>query len=295
MKLDPVSLKLFLHVLEEGSIAGAATRGNIAASAVSKRISDLEDILKTKLLERTNKGVGATTAGIALANMARGVLHEIDDIYVQMSEYATGVRGHVRVTANISAITQFLPAAIKSFLSVHPEVQIQLQENISTAIIRAVADNVADIGIFTALPHGRDLEILPYRDDELVLITPTGHPLARRRSIAFADTLDYDYVGLHAGSAINLQLIKSAGELDRTIRIAIHVTSYDALCLMVETGLGVGIMPRAVAQRYMKTLGIRVITLAEPWAKRELKICIRSMAALPVAARLLVEHLTQAS
>jgi DNA-binding transcriptional LysR family regulator len=294
MKLDPVSLKLFLHIIEEGSISGAAARGNIAASAVSKRISDLEDILKTRLLERTNKGVEATTAGIALANMARAVLHEIDDIYVQMSEYATGIRGHVRVTANISAITQFLPAAIKSFLGVHPEVQIQLQENISTAVIRSVAENVADIGIFTALPHGRNLEILPYRDDELVLITPTGHPLAGRHSVAFADTLDFDYVGLHAGSAINLQLIKSAGELDSTIRIAIHVTSYDALCLMVETGLGVGIMPRAVAQRYMKTLGIRVITLDEAWARRELKICIRSMAALPVAAQLLVEHLTRA-
>jgi DNA-binding transcriptional LysR family regulator len=291
MKLDPISLRLFVQIVEEGSIAGAAAREHIAASAVSKRISDLEDVLKTRLLARTNKGVEATSAGIALANLARGVLHEMDEIFVQMSEYASGVRGHVRVMANISAINQFLPAEIKSFLSEHPQVQVHLQENISTAIAKAVFENAADIGIFSMMPHGQNLEIFPYHADELVVITPTQHPLARRRSVSYGDTLGFDYVGLHTGSAINLQLIKAASELEKTVRIAIQVTSYDALCLMVEAELGIGILPRAVAQRYTKALGIRLITLDEHWARRELKICVRSFAALPVAAQLLVNHL----
>lgn len=293
MKLDPISLRLFVQIVEEGSIAGAAAREHIAASAVSKRISDLEDVLKTRLLARTNKGVEATSAGIALANLARGVLHEMDEILVQMSEYASGVRGHVRVMANISAINQFLPAEIKSFLSEHPQVQVHLQENISTAIAKAVFENAADIGIFSMMPHGQNLEVFPYHADELVVITPKQHPLARRRSVSYGDTLEFDYVGLHTGSAINLQLIKAASELEKTVRIAIQVTSYDALCLMVEAGLGIGILPRAVAQRYTKALGIRLITLDEHWARRELKICVRSFAALPVAAQLLVNHLKQ--
>lgn len=293
MKLDPISLRLFVDIVEEGSIAAAAMREHIAASAVSKRISDLEDVLKTRLLARTNKGVEPTAAGIALANLARGVLHEMDEIYVQMREYASGLRGHVRVMANISAITQFLPAQIKSFLSEHPQVQIHLQENISSAITKAVFENTADIGIFTMMPHGQNLEVFPYQSDELVLIAPRGHPLARRRSVSYRDTLAFDYVGLHTGSAINLQLIKAAAELDKTIRMAIQVTSYDALCLMVKTGLGIGILPRAVAQPYVKTLGIRVIRLDDAWVKRELKVCVRSFSALPVAAQLLVRHLTQ--
>lgn len=293
MKLDPVSLGLFVDIVETGSITGAAERAHTAASAVSKRISDLEAILKTRLLVRTNKGVEATAAGIALANMARSVLHEMDEIVAQMSEYATGVRGHVRIMANISAITQFLPRAIKGFLALHPEVQIHLQENISTAITKAVAENAADIGIFTMMSHGQNLEVFPYRDDELVLITPRDHVLAKRRSVSFSSTLDYPFVGLHADSAINLQLVKAANDLGKTMRTTIHVTSYDALCFMVETGLGIGIMPRAVAQPYRRTLGIAVLTLDEPWARRQLKICVRSMAALPVAAQLLVEHLRQ--
>lgn len=293
MKLDPISLRLFVHIVEEGSIAAAAAREHIAASAVSKRISDLEDIFKTQLLARTNKGVEATAAGIALANLARGVLHEMDEIIVQMSEYASGIRGHVRVMANISAINQFLPAEIKSFLSEHPQVQIHLQENISASIAKAVFENAADIGIFTMMPHGQNLEVFPYHADELVAIVPKQHPLARRRSVSFIDTLEFDYVGLHTGSAINLQLIQAAAELEKTIRIAIQVTSYEALCLMVETGLGIGILPQAVAERYTNVLGIRAIALDEDWARRELRICVRSFAALPVAAQLLVNHLRQ--
>ncbi|MGN6389191.1 MAG: LysR substrate-binding domain-containing protein [Burkholderiaceae bacterium] len=291
MKLDPVSLRLFVQIVERGSIAAAAASEHIAASAVSRRISDLEAVLQTSLLARTNKGVEPTAAGIALVNLSRGVLHELDEVQLQMRAYATGMRGRVRVMANISAITQFLPLAIKTFLAEHPQVQIQLQENISTAIAKAVVENVVDIGIFTMMPHGQQLEVLPFRDDELAVIAPKGHPLAKRRSVSFADTLGYDFVGLHAGSAINLRLLKSAEELGGTLRTAIEVSSYDALCLMVETGLGIGIMPRAAAQPYVKTLGIQVIRLAEPWAKRELKICVRSLDALPVAARLLVQHL----
>jgi DNA-binding transcriptional LysR family regulator len=294
MRLDPTSLKLFISVVEEGTIAAAADREHIAASAVSKRIGELEASLCTELLSRTNKGVAATAAGIALLNLARRVLHDLDDVYVQMSEYSSGVRGQVRIFANISAITQFLPGEIKSFLTEHPEVQIHLEEKISTVVMKAVAENAADVGIFTTIPHDQNLEVFPYHCDQLVLITPQQHPLARRRSVPFKETLEFDYVGLHTGSAINLQLIKAASELNRTLKLRIQVTAYDALCLMVEAGLGIGVLPKMSAKPYAKTLGIRVIPLDDPWAERELKICVRSFDSLPVAAQLLVNHLKQA-
>lgn len=290
-KLDPISLRLFIHIVEKGSIAAAAALEHIAASAVSRRISDLEEALKTQLLARTNKGVEATAAGVALANRARGVLHEIDEIYVQMREYASGVRGHVRIMANISAIIQFLPFEIRTFLSEHPQVQVHLQEDISTSIVKAVVENAADIGIYTVIPHGQELETFPYHIDELVVIVPENHELSGHRSLTFKETLEFDYVGLHTGSAINFQLIRMASELEKTIRMAVQVTSFDALCVMVEAGLGIGILPRAVAKRFSKGVGIKVISLDEPWAKRQLKIGVRAYAALPVAAQLLVDHL----
>lgn len=295
MRLDPTSLRCFISVVEEGTIAAAAQREHIAASALSKRISELETTLHTHLLSRTNKGVEPTAAGIALLSLARGVLHDLDEIYMEMRQYSSGIRGHVRVFANISAITQFLPGEIRSFLAAHPQVQIHLEERVSTVITKAVAENAADIGVFTILPHGQTLEMFPYHSDRLVVVMPTQHPLSRRRSVSFEETLEFDYVGLHTGSAINLQLIKAAAELNRILKLRIQVTAYDALCLFVEAGLGIGIMPQETAKPHLKALRIRSISLNEPWATRELKIGVRSFQALPPAAKLLVTHLKQAA
>jgi DNA-binding transcriptional LysR family regulator len=294
MKLDPVSLRLFVAVMEEGTIAEAATREHIAASAVSKRLSELEQTLATELFVRSNKGTEPTAAAFALLNLARGVLNDLDDIYAQMREYASGVRGHVRVYANISAITQFLPAELKSFMAQYPQVQIHLQERISSVIAKAVADNAADIGILNAGNYGENLTLLPYHDDELVVIAPQGHPLTRRKSVCMQQVLDHDVVGAHPGSVMNNLLTKAAAELGRPLRLRIQVSSYDALCLMVASGLGIGVMPRQSAQLFLPALNIQCITLAEPWAARKLVVAVRDLAALSPVARLLVQHISPA-
>ena len=291
MIIDPLSLKLFVSIAEEGTIAAAAEREHIAASAVSKRISELEDVFHTQLLRRTNKGVVPTEAGITLLRLARGVLHDLNNITLQIREYASGVRGHVRLSANISSINQFLPAEIKSFMNIHPQVHVHLEANNSEVIVNAVAENAADVGIITMGAYRHDLEYFPYHSDQLIVITPKEHPLANMRSISFRETLDYDFVGLPVGSALHNQLLRAAHELDKTPKLRIQVNSFDALCLMVEAGLGIGIVPKGAAKPYFKGLRIRSITLDEPWANRELKICTRSLEALPAAARLLVEHL----
>ncbi|HAL38888.1 MAG TPA: LysR family transcriptional regulator [Polaromonas sp.] len=289
MKLDPLSLRLFVSVVEEGTIAAAATREHIAAAAVSKRLSELEDQLNTQLLTRSNKGITVTAAGVALLNLARGVLNDLDNIVSQMQDFSSGTRGSVRVLANISAITQFMPAALQSFLAKHPLVQVNLQEKVSTAVIRGVAENIADIGIFTQVPYGDNLEVHRYRNDELVLIVPANHPLSNRSSVSFAETLDFEFVGLHVGSSLNFQMIKAASELGRSLKLRIQVTSYDAQCLMVEAGLGIGLLPKISVDTY-NALAIKTVGLDEPWAHRQLDICVRSYDSLSVAAKLLFNH-----
>jgi DNA-binding transcriptional LysR family regulator len=295
MKLDPLSLKLFVTVIEEGTIAAAAEREHIVASAVSKRLSELEVVLDTQLLQRSNKGIQPTEAGVALLSLARGVLHDLDDVYLQMREYSSGTRGFVRVFANISTITQFLPTELNRFLGKYPLVEVHLEERISTVITKSVAESVADIGIFTLGTHAQNVEIFPYGSDQLVLITPKDHPLAKRKSVSFSETLDYNYVGLHAGGSMNLQLVNVASHFGKSLKLRMQVTSFDALCLMVEAGLGIGILPRDSAKVFLKSLNINVIALDEPWAKRELAICVRSYDSLSVAAKSLVDHLRKPS
>ena len=291
MKLDPVSLRLFVAVMEESTIAAAAEREHLAASAVSRRLADLEDALRVDLFTRSNRGATPTAAAFALLHLARGVLNDLDGIASQMREYGTGVRGHVRVVANISAITQFLPGELQRFLAQHPQVDVRLQEQISTAIAHSVAENAADIGILNDGIYGERLTLLPYRTDELVLVVPTGHPLARRKSVRLTDALAFDFVGMHPGSAINNQLTRAAAEAQLPLKLRIQVTGYDALCLMVAAGLGVGVMPRGSAALYSGSLAVRTVTLAEPWAQRRLVLCVRSYESLSSVSRLLVDHL----
>lgn len=291
MRFDPVSLALFVRVVEEGSIAAAARAEHIAAAAVSARLSDLERALGTALLRRGRQGVEPTAAGLAFAGMARGVLRAMDDAHLEMKAHATGARGQVRVFANISAITQFLPGELRAFLARHPGVQVRLEEHISADVARAVAENRADVGVFTVGPHLPPLETFPYHRDRLVALVPRRHPLARRRAVRFGDLLDFPFVGLHTGSAINLQLARAAGELGRALHLRVQVTSYDALCHMVGHALGVGVLPERAAEPFLGALGLRALALDEPWAARELRVCVRSFAALPAAARLFVQHL----
>ena len=291
MKLDPVSLRLFVAVMEENTIAGAAAREHIAPSAASRRLSELEAALRVELFTRSNKGVEPSAAAFALLHLARGVLNDMDGIATQMRDYTTGTRGHVRVVANISAITQFLPGELQRFLAQHPQVDVRLQEQISTAIAHSVAENAADIGILNDGVYGEKVTLLPYRTDELVLVVPTGHTLARRKTVRLTDALAFDFVGMHPGSAINNQLTRAAAEAQLPLKLRIQVTGYDALCLMVAAGLGVGVMPRGSAALYSGSLAVRTVTLAEPWAQRRLVLCVRSYESLSSVSRLLVDHL----
>ncbi|WP_295855478.1 LysR family transcriptional regulator [uncultured Xylophilus sp.] len=292
MRLDPVSLRLFVAVMEEGTIAAAAQREHIATAAVSRRISELEGQLAARLFARSNKGTEPTAAAYALLGLARGVLNGLDDIAAQMQGYADGVRGQVRVAANISAITQFLPAELRGFMDRYPQVQVHLQERISSAVVREVAENTADVGILNAGHYGEPrVAFWPYRQDELVLIVPRGHALARRRRVALREALPYDFVGMHPGSAINQRITQAAAENGLALRIRMQVTGYDALCLMVANGLGFGVLPRGSAALYLRALPLAALALDDPWARRELVLCVRSGGDLPPATRLLVEHL----
>jgi len=294
-RIDLTSLQLFVAVCELGSIGRAAEREFIAASAVSKRLSDLEAAVDTALLYRHSRGVTLTPAGESLLHHARTVLFGLERMQGELSEYADGVRGHVRMHANISAIVQFLPEDLGAFARAHSQIKIDLQEHLSPDVLGAVREGAADLGICSvpATVEG-ELQSRPYRSDHLVLVVPQTHALSARAAIHFEEVLQYDIVGLHAGSSISLAMRQAAAQAGLPLRQRIQVTSLDAMCRMIDNGLGVGLLPdRAFA--LMRGVGqLAAVPLDEPWARRELRLVARDFDALPVTARLLVEHLLAA-
>jgi DNA-binding transcriptional LysR family regulator len=292
-RIDLTSLQLFVAVCELGSIGKAAEREYIAASAVSKRLSDLEATLDTHLLYRHTRGVDLTPAGQSLLHHARSVLFSLEKMQGELSEYADGIRGHVRVHASISAVVQFLPEDLGRFVRQHPQVKIDLEEHLSSEVVRAVQEGAADIGIcnIAVLTSGHSLQTQPYRRDELVLIVPRSHPLAGRARIAFDDTLDEDHVGLHSNSSIQLAMRDAAAARGRTLRLRIHVTGLDAMCRMIHNGLGVGVMPRRAFELMHGVGELECVRLTDPWAQRQIDLVARDFSTLPVTSRLLAQHL----
>jgi DNA-binding transcriptional LysR family regulator len=246
------------------------------------------------LFERLSKGMGLTPAGEALLHHARVTLLNIEKIAAELSEYAQGVRGHVRMLANLSAIVQFLPEDLSIFFSAHDLLRIDLQERPSGQVVRGIEEGAAEIGICSGEADTRGLESFHYRYDNLVLVVRPDHPLAAREGLLFADTLDYDHIGLHAASSIYLMSQYAAAQAGKSMRLRINVPGFDAVCRMVQANMGVGLIPDRAFDVVGKGMGLRSIPLRDEWARRELKIVTRDLRLLSNTGRLVLDHLQAA-
>ena len=291
MRFDFKDLELFVAVAEAGSIARAAERCHTVASAVSKRLSDLEESFGTALLSRGARGVELTSAGHAFLVKARKLLDQATQLDEEIQKHSKGLRGQVTVFANMSAIVEFLPTVLASFLKQHPDIHVHLEQHISEHIANAVKENSADIGIVGELPTLDGLAMTPFRQDELVLVARRDHAEARKSEVAFSEVAALPFVGLDANSSLHYVLAKAAADCGKQLDLRIRVASFDAACAMVAAGLGVTILPRAAIAPYVQAFDLASIKLTDAWAVRQLSICVRSSQPLHPAARMLLEHL----
>lgn len=291
MRFDLLSLQLFVAVCEESSIAKAAEREHIAASAVSKRISDLEIRLNTLLFHRSSKGLEPTTAARALLRNARALMRDLRQMEVELAQHASGISGQVRLMASVSTIIQHLPADLSGFIAEHPAIRLDLEEGTSRQVVDAVAENAADIGIFGGVGPRRGLLFVPYRSDRLAILAHRDHALSARASVTFADVADYDLIGPNRGSFLDNLVSRAAAELGKPLHMPIRVNGFETVQTMVEAQLGVGLVPEACARRYVAGGTLAAIALDEPWAVRRWSICVQEDNSLP-PVRLLLKHLT---
>ncbi|WP_374670129.1 LysR substrate-binding domain-containing protein [Ramlibacter sp.] len=293
LHFDLVDLRLLVRVAEANSLTRGAEASHLSLPAASTRIKNLEESIGTRLFWRNSQGVTLTPPGQAFVHHARMVLGQIEHLRGDLQEYTRGVKGHLRVYANTTALSEFLPPVLGAYLRTHPDVNIDLRERLSNDIIRAVTEGQTDIGIVAGTVRTENLETLPYRQDRLVLVVPPGHALADEPSVAFEHTLDEHHVGLHEASALHGFLRQVCERLSRTLQLRIQVSSFEAACRMIEAGVGIGVLPDSAARRHAQHMAIRIVALQDAWSLRSLQICVRSFEGLPVFARDLVALLTQ--
>lgn len=291
MHFDLVDLRLMVRIAETNGLTRGAEASHMSLPAASTRVKNLEESIGAKLLYRTSQGVTLTPPGQAFVHHARLVLGQLEHLRGDLQSFAKGIKGHLRVFANTTALGEFLPPVLRTYLRTHPDVNIDLRERLSHDIVRAVTEGQTDIGIVAGAVRTENLETIPYRHDTLILVVPQGHALAGGAPVAFADTLELDHVGLHEASAIHGFLRQACDRIHRVLPTRIEVGNFEAACRMVEAGVGVSILPSSAARRHAQTMAIDTVALSDDWSLREMQICLRSLQALPAFARDLVDLL----
>lgn len=269
-RIDPYSVRLLVAAVHAGSIVRAATQEHIAPSALSRRLADLEHAFGTPLLIRSPRGVTPTDAGRMVLERGEKIDDELQALARDVQTMGSEVRGTVRLYANMSAVIGFLPERLRDFMARYPAVQVSLQECDTRDVVRACLDDLADVGVGVGAPAQVGLESWPFAIDPLQVVLPADHALAGREALGFAQVLDLPLIGVNQGGALDRSLHERAAALRRPLSMKVSVSSFDAVCRMVEAGLGIAVIPRSAAAAYAGSPRFVRVALDEPWAMREL-------------------------
>lgn len=288
---DLNTLRLFIITADSGSLTRAAASASITLSAASKRIAEMERNIDCQLFIRHPRGMELTAAGQGLLRHARALLDSVNSMASELKDYARGAIGQVRIAANVSAVIQFLPEDLACFFLHNPGIRIYLEETLSEAVVNSVESGRVDIGIFADNVDATALRTYPWRKDRLVLLTPVSHPLAQHDDIWFEETLSWDYVALNQGSSLLRRITDAALSAGHLLKVNIQVTSFDAVCRMIQAGLGIGILPVGAITPALLGTSLKAINIRDDWGQRTLRLGIHPKKPLQPESEKLLQYL----
>jgi DNA-binding transcriptional LysR family regulator len=288
---DIDSLALFVRAAELHSLSKAAEASHIGVAAASRRIALLEHRFRTTLLERSPRGVEPTAAGLSLLTHAKALLVQLNQMNAEMSDHADGRRGALRILANTSAMTEFLPGDLATFAVANPEIRLVVEERWSVEIVRRLLDGEGDLGIVMEGNRTEGLAAFPYRSDRLCIVVPRAHPLLALADLRFEDVLDHDIIALESNSSMMRLVTEQAVALEKALHLRVQVRSFEAVCRMVQAGLGVGLLPFQAANAIVEGMSLVAQPLREPWANRRMLVCIKKDKPPTRSLTLLLDHL----
>jgi len=291
MRYDLISLSIFVAVAEEQNLTRAAHRRHTAVSAVSKRIAELEQQVGTQLMLRLPRGVELTPAGHSLLYHARQVFRNLEQMEEELSDYAAGIRGHVRIYTISAALMHCLPRAVSQFLDNYPQTDVEIEEHTGIGVVQGLLEGSADVGIFSSWTPASGVEVWPWQHDQLAVLVWSDHPLSGRASLQLSDIVEEKIIGPHRDSAVSHILDREARKLGKALTMGLRVSSFISMAELVSHQLGIAVLPvNDIAPSSLKN-GVKGIPLAEPWAKRELLVGVKSFAQASPSVKTLIRSL----
>lgn len=290
-RFDLMSLRLFVSVVNLGSLTHGAKEFGISLAAASKRISELETHVGQVLLVRGKKGVVPSAAGQAMYRHSVELVGRLAQLSHAMADFHQGAYGHLRIWANPSAFANFLPHMMSLMSKHHPQIRMELEDVLSHEVVRTVINGGAELGVIAENTPSEGLQTLLCEEDELVLITPAQHPLHGEQAVRLQDILSHDLVGMNTSTSLMRQINGQASLSGQTARLRVQVRGFDTMCKMVAAGVGVAILPHLSALPLAPALGLKIQRIEGEWVRRRLYLAMRDQQQLSVAAQAFVAQM----
>lgn len=289
---DITTLRVFLAVNRLGSIGAAARSEHIAASAVSRRISDLEHDLDTTLIKRTPAGTTLTSAGVAFARHCEQLLNTYAAVRTDLKRFAEGEAGNLNIAAVPRALDGTLPGVIASFKRDNPAVHVTIQELFSRQGIRYLKEGLADLAVIYDTVPLKGFSVRPYKNDPVWVVGKAEHPIFARHagaaSIFFEETFEFDHISFHEGGVLDELVSEAFRRKHKIPKYDIKVLRSNSLIKCVEAGLGLGIIGERDLLPHLQNPQLKALPLADGWASRNL-VCVypKGQAASPTVRNFL--------
>lgn len=292
MRYDLDDLRLFLHIVTEGSITAGAGRMHLSLPSASARVRALERGAGVALLIRGRRGVRPTPAGTTLARHARDVLDRTARLENAVASYVRSPVARLTLLAGGSAMHGLVPSALVALLRAHPDYDVTVAESRTPRTVRLLADGEADLGVVLD-DEARDcgLRMEPLGDDSLVVIGQAGGVLAGRTALTYSEVAEHPLVGLDAASSLRRWIEKRLGPHAPVVRYRTTVAGLNVVVALAAAGVGLAVVPRRAVDPGQP---LDVCDLQDPWARRHHLLAWGATAGGP-AAEALAGHLRLAA
>jgi DNA-binding transcriptional LysR family regulator len=250
-----MQLRAFLSVVDTGSFSDAAKALGVSQPAVTMQVQALEADTGATLLDRRYRRIDLTDAGKALLPHARAVIEQIDAARDEIETLSGRVTGRLVISASTTPGVYVVPKVLGGFLAAYPEVGVSVSVADTAEVVAAVEDGTAHLGLAGSTVAGARVLFEPVGEDRLVLVAPPGHPLAEKGGVRLGDLFDEVWVMREAGSGtrrVAEQILADNGLDPAELRVAVELSTGEAVLAAVEGGLGISILSRYVADKALK-------------------------------------------
>jgi len=283
--MDVRDLQIFLSVAKHLNFTRASEEVNLSQPSVSVRMRQLERDVGSKLFEQLGKKIALTEAGKLLVPYAGKVISAVDDARNAMDELQGLERGSLRIGASTTPGMYLVPRTIAQFKKRYPKIDVHLAVKDTRQIEEGVLRNEFDFGFVGGHLAGDEVDVLPWITDEIILIVPLYHRLARKRSVTTRDLSSEKFIFREQGSAtraiLSEHLRRTGIELDAVMEIA----NPESVKKAVQSGLGIAFISAFAAESELKAKTLVAVRVRRLNIKRELKIVYRKDKHLSPAAR----------